>query len=255
MAEAERRVYADRAAHLGDPDYYRVPMAHLLDPQYLTQRLKSIDTVRATPSQTIKAGEFALRESDQTTHFSIVDRSGNAVSITTTLNGGYGAKVVVREAGFLLNNEMDDFSVKPGAPNMYGLVGGQANAIAPGKRMLSSMTPSIVEKDGNLYLVVGTPGGSTIITSVFQTVLNVLEHGMGMQEAVSAKRFHHQWLPDQITAEEGAFSAATTSALEAKGHKVAFIPAIGRVDAILIRKKRKLEGGADPRGDDTAAGY
>jgi gamma-glutamyltranspeptidase/glutathione hydrolase len=255
MAEAERRVYADRAAHLGDPDYYRVPMAHLLDPQYLTQRLKSIDTVRATPSQAIKAGEFALRESDQTTHFSIVDRSGNAVSITTTLNGGYGAKVVVREAGFLLNNEMDDFSVKPGAPNMYGLVGGQANAIAPGKRMLSSMTPSIVEKDGNLYLVVGTPGGSTIITSVFQTVLNVLEHGMGMQEAVSAKRFHHQWLPDQITAEEGAFSAATTSALEAKGHKVAFIPAIGRVDAILIRKKRKLEGGADPRGDDTAAGY
>jgi gamma-glutamyltranspeptidase/glutathione hydrolase len=138
---------------------------------------------------------------------------------------------------------------------MYGLVGGQANAIAPGKRMLSSMTPSIVERDGKLYLVVGTPGGSTIITSVFQTVLNVLEHGMGMQEAVSAKRFHHQWLPDQITAETGAFSPATTTALEAKGHQVTFIPAIGRVDAILVRKKRKLEGGADPRGDDTAAGY
>jgi gamma-glutamyltranspeptidase/glutathione hydrolase len=255
MAEAERRVYADRAAHLGDPDYYRVPMANLLDPQYLTQRIQSIDTVRATSSSAIKAGEFARRESDQTTHFSIVDRNGNAVSITTTLNGGYGAKVVVREAGFLLNNEMDDFSVKPGAPNMYGLVGGQANAIAPGKRMLSSMTPSIVERGGKLYLVVGTPGGSTIITSVFQTVLNVLEHDMGMQQAVSAKRFHHQWLPDQITAEEGAFSPATTAALEAKGHKVVFIPAIGRVDAILVRKKRRLEGGADPRGDDTAAGY
>ena len=255
MAEAERRVYADRAAHLGDPDYYRVPVKNLLDPQYLTQRIQSIDTVRATSSDAIKAGEFARGESDQTTHFSIVDRHGNAVSITTTLNGGYGAKVVVREAGFLLNNEMDDFSVKPGAPNMYGLVGGQANAIAPGKRMLSSMTPSIVEKNGKLYLVVGTPGGSTIITSVFQTVLNVLEHGLGMQQAVSAKRFHHQWLPDQITAEEGAFTPATTAALQAKGHKIVFIPAIGRVDDILVRKKRRIEGGADPRGDDTAVGY
>jgi len=255
VAEAERRVYADRAAHLGDPDYYRVPVKNLLDPQYLTQRIQSIDTVRATSSDAIKAGEFARGESDQTTHFSIVDRHGNAVSITTTLNGGYGAKVVVREAGFLLNNEMDDFSVKPGAPNMYGLVGGQANAIAPGKRMLSSMTPSIVEKNGKLYLVVGTPGGSTIITSVFQTVLNVLEHGLGMQQAVSAKRFHHQWLPDQITAEEGAFTPATTAALQAKGHKIVFIPAIGRVDAILVRKKRRIEGGADPRGDDTAVGY
>jgi gamma-glutamyltranspeptidase/glutathione hydrolase len=255
MVEAERRVYADRAAHLGDPDYYRVPVAGLLDPQYLGQRVQSIDTARATLSASVKAGEFARRESDQTTHFSIVDRHGNAVSITTTLNGGYGSKVVVREAGFLLNNEMDDFSVKPGAPNMYGLVGGQANAIAPGKRMLSSMTPSIVEKNGKLYLVVGTPGGSTIITSVFQTVLNVLEHGMGMQEAVSAKRFHHQWLPDQITAETEAFPPATTATLEAKGHQVVFIPAIGRVDAILVKKRRRLEGGADPRGDDTAAGY
>jgi gamma-glutamyltranspeptidase/glutathione hydrolase len=162
---------------------------------------------------------------------------------------------VVREAGFLLNNEMDDFSVKPGAPNMYGLVGGVANAIAPGKRMLSSMTPSILEKKGKLYMVVGTPGGSTIITSVFQTILNVLEHGMTMQEAVTAKRFHHQWLPDQILAESGAFSPAVLAALEEKGHKVVTTQAIGRVDAILIRKKRNLEGGADPRGDDTAAGY
>lgn len=255
MAEAERRVYADRAAHLGDPDYYRVPVANLLDPKYLVKRMQSIDTARATPSASVKAGEFARSESDQTTHFSIVDRYGNAVSITTTLNGGYGSKVVVREAGFLLNNEMDDFSVKPGAPNMYGLVGGQANAIAAGKRMLSSMTPTIVEKKGKLYLVVGTPGGSTIITSVFQTVLNVLEHGMGMQEAVAAKRFHHQWLPDQITAETEAFTPATNATLEAKGHQIELTPAIGRVDAILVKKKRRLEGGADPRGDDTAAGY
>jgi gamma-glutamyltranspeptidase/glutathione hydrolase len=255
MAEAERRVYADRAKHLGDPDFHRVPLAGLLNPDYLTSRISSIDTARATPSAAVQAGDFALQESDQTTHLSIVDRAGNAVSITTTLNGGYGAKVVVREAGFLLNNEMDDFSVKPGAPNMYGLVGGVANAIAPGKRMLSSMTPSILEKKGKLYMVVGTPGGSTIITSVFQTILNVLEHGMTMQEAVTAKRFHHQWLPDQILAESGAFSPAVLAALEAKGHKVVTTQAIGRVDAILIRKKRKLEGGADPRGDDTAAGY
>src|SRR4028119_2046135 len=156
---------------------------------------------RATPSQEIKAGTFALNESHETTHYSIVDKSGNAVSVTTTLNGSYGAKVVVKEAGFLLNNEMDDFSIKPGAPNMYGLVGGKANAIAPGKRMLSSMTPTIIEKKGKLYMVVGTPGGSTIITSVFQTILNVIEHRMTMQEAVNAKRFHHQWLPDQITVE------------------------------------------------------
>jgi gamma-glutamyltranspeptidase/glutathione hydrolase len=255
MAEAERRVYADRAKHLGDPDFHRVPLAGLLNPDYLTSRISSIDTARATPSAAVQAGEFALQESDQTTHLSIVDRAGNAVSITTTLNGGYGSKVVVREAGFLLNNEMDDFSIKPGAPNMYGLVGGAANAIAPGKRMLSSMTPSILEKKGKLYMVVGTPGGSTIITSVFQTILNVLEHGMTMQEAVAAKRFHHQWLPDQILAEIGAFSPAVSAALEAKGHKIVTTQAIGRVDAILIRKKRKLEGGADPRGDDTAAGY
>ncbi len=205
MTEAERRVYADRATHLGDPDYYKVPLKNLLRDHYLSQRMQTIDTVRATPSEAVKAGEFALHESDQTTHFSVVDRFGNAVSITTTLNGNYGSKVVVKATGFLLNNEMDDFSIKPGVPNMFGLVGGVANAIAPGKRMLSSMTPTIVEKGGKLFMVVGTPGGSTIITSVFQTILNVVEHGMSMQEAVNAKRFHSQWLPDQITAEKGAF--------------------------------------------------
>jgi gamma-glutamyltranspeptidase/glutathione hydrolase len=255
MAEAERRVYADRATYLGDPDYFNVPVKELLNEQYLSQRAASIQMDKATPSQEIKAGTFALNERHETTHYSIVDKSGNAVSVTTTLNGSYGAKVVVKEAGFLLNNEMDDFSIKPGAPNMYGLVGGKANAIVPGKRMLSSMTPSIIEKKGKLYMVVGTPGGSTIITSVFQTILNVIEHRMTMQEAVSAKRFHHQWLPDLITAETNGFNTTTRTTLEAKGHTIAETSAIGRVDAILIKRKRKLEGGADPRGDDTAVGY
>lgn len=255
MAECERRVYADRASHLGDPDFYKVPATDLLNTNYLQERTATIQLDRATPSSEIKAGMFAKNESDQTTHFSVVDAQGNAVSITTTLNGGYGSKVVVREAGFLLNNEMDDFSVKPGVPNIYGAVGGTANAIQPGKRMLSSMTPTIVEKKGKLYMVVGTPGGTTIITSVFQNIVNVLNHRMGMQESVSAKRFHHQWLPDAIMAEKGAFSDETRKALEAKGHKITEVGGIGRVDAILVKKKRKLEGGADPRGDDTAMGY
>ncbi len=255
MTECERRVYADRATHLGDPDFYKVPVTDLLNTSYLHERLQTIRMEQATPSSEIKAGLFAKNESDQTTHFSIVDAMGNAVSITTTLNGGYGSKVVVKDAGFLLNNEMDDFSVKPGVPNLYGVIGGVANAIQPGKRMLSSMTPTIVEKKGKLYMVVGTPGGSTIITSVFQNILNVLEHKMGMQESVSAKRFHHQWLPDAIIAEKGAFSQETRRVLEAKGHKITEVNAIGRVDAILIKKKRKMEGGADPRGDDTAMGY
>jgi len=180
---------------------------------------------------------------------------GNAVSITTTLNGGMGSKVFVGGAGFLLNNEMDDFSVKPGVPNMYGLVGGEANAIAPGKRMLSSMTPTIVSKDGKLFMVVGTPGGSTIITSVFQTIINVTDFGMGMQEAVAAPRFHHQWLPDQVTYERDGLSAEVLQALEAKGHKFRTTGAIGRVDAILVMPNGKLEAGADPRGDDAASGF
>ncbi|WP_419836226.1 gamma-glutamyltransferase [Xanthocytophaga agilis] len=255
MAECERRVYADRASHLGDPDFYKVPVADLLNANYLQERLQTIQMDHATPSNEVKAGIFARNESDQTTHFSIVDAQGNAVSITTTLNGGFGSKVVVKEAGFLLNNEMDDFSAKPGVPNLYGVVGGVANAVQPGKRMLSSMTPTIIEKKGKLYMVVGTPGGSTIITSVFQNIMNVLEHKMGMQESVSAKRFHHQWLPDAIMAEKGAFSEETRKVLEAKGHKITEVNGIGRVDAILIRKKRKMEGGADPRGDDTAIGY
>lgn len=255
MVEAERRVYADRAAHLGDPDFYPVPQAKLIEDTYLKQRMGTLNWEKASTSADISAGEMAPKEHEETTHFSIVDREGNAVSITTTLNGSYGAGVVVKGAGFLLNNEMDDFSVKPGAPNMYGLVGGDANAIAPHKRMLSCMTPTILAKDGDLFMVVGTPGGSTIITSVFQTILNVIDFNQSMQTAVSAKKFHHQWLPDQIDIEEKAIDSLTLLKLKAKGYK--FVPkgAIGRVDAILKTKWGYYQGGADPRGDDKAIGW
>ena len=209
MVEAERRVYADRATHLGDPDFHNVPVAGLIDSLYLIERMSDFTQNGITPSDNVSAGAPAPAESEETTHFSVVDEYGNAVSITTTLNGGYGSKVVVGEAGFLLNNEMDDFSSKPGVPNMFGLVGGEANAIQGGKRMLSSMTPTIVEKDGQLHMVVGTPGGATIITSVFQTIMNVVEHNFTMQGAVSAPRFHHQWKPTYTRYHEGAFSEET----------------------------------------------
>jgi gamma-glutamyltranspeptidase / glutathione hydrolase len=254
IAEAERRVYADRATHLGDPDFYEVPVQKLISLPYLQERMQNFDTAHATPSQQVQAGVFAWNPSEETTHFSIVDAKGNAVSATTTLNGGFGSQVVVQGCGFLLNNEMDDFSVKPGVPNLYGVIGGVANAVAPHKRMLSSMTPTIVEKKGKLHMVVGTPGGSTIITSVFQTILNVLDFGMTMQEAVSVSRFHHQWLPDGIFVEAGTLPEPTQRALEQKGHNIIPREKIGRVDAILIKKK-KLEGGADPRGDDKAMGF
>lgn len=254
IVEAERRVYADRATHLGDPDFYKVPQEQLLKPEYQKERMKTMSWDRATPSAELQAGTFNVKESEETTHYSIVDKEGNAVSVTTTLNGAYGSFVVVKGAGFILNDEMDDFSVKPGSPNKYGLVGGEANAIAPGKRMLSSMTPTILERDGKLYMVVGTPGGSTIITSVFQTILNVLEFGQSMQEAVSSKRFHHQWLPDEVYTEKDVFSSATEAALKAKGYNLVPRASIGRVDAIL-KTPKGYEGGADPRGDDTTRGW
>ncbi|WP_276349148.1 gamma-glutamyltransferase [Daejeonella sp. JGW-45] len=254
MVEAERRVYADRASHLGDPDFYKVPQKYLILPVYSKFRMSNFNWDKATPSTDIKAGEVPM-ESEETTHFSIVDKAGNAVSVTTTINGSYGSKVFVKGAGFLLNNEMDDFSVKPGSPNMYGLLGGEANSVQPNKRMLSAMTPTILEKNGELFMVVGTPGGSTIITSVFQTILNVIEFDKSMQAAVSAKRFHHQWFPDDIAMERKALDSMTVVRLTQKGYKFRDRGPIGRVDAILKTKWGYYEGGADPRGDDTTLGW
>lgn len=254
IVEAERRVYADRSEYLGDPDFYTVPKKALLDYEYQQQRMKTFSWNYATASSAVKPGKLTGKESEETTHYSIVDKEGNSVSVTTTINLAYGSKVVVKGAGFLLNNEMDDFSVKPGSPNAFGVTGGAANAIAPGKRMLSSMTPTIIEKDKELYMVVGTPGGSTIITSVFQTILNVLEFGQDMQQAVSSKRFHHQWLPDEVFTEKQVFDTVTETKLKEKGYKLTPRGGIGRVDAIL-KTKKGYQGGADPRGDDTVAGY
>jgi gamma-glutamyltranspeptidase/glutathione hydrolase len=256
FTEAQRRVYADRAAYLGDPDFYEVPVRQLLNPQYIEGRMKTFNPDKATASVDVREGEIQHHESKETTHLSIVDKEGNAVAVTTTLNDGYGSRIIVAGSGFLLNNEMDDFSIKPGHANIYGALGGEANKIEPGKRMLSSMTPTIIEKDGKLFMVVGTPGGTTIITSVFQTMINVIDHKMGMQQAVFARRLHSQWNPDELFIEEHALDEATKKALIEKGHKInpEFVE-LGRVDAILIRKDGRLEGGADPRGDDTALGF
>ncbi len=255
MAEVERRAFADRAEFLGDPDFYEVPIQALLAPNYTRQRMADFDPDKATPSDFIGHGD-PLAESTETTHYSIVDLEGNAISITTTLNSGYGSGVWVQGAGFLLNNEMDDFSAKPGAPNQAGLVGNEANAIAPSKRMLSSMTPTIVEKDDQLYMVVGTPGGSTIITSVFQQILNISEFGMTMRESVDQPRFHHQWLPDAIQLETNTFTDSLRQQLRDKGHEliVREFP-IGRVNAILVRPDGQLEGAGDRRRDDVARGF
>ena len=257
LVEAERRAYADRAYFLGDPDFVKVPTETLLSTDYLKERMRSFSWDRASKSSEIAHGKVVGYESDETTHYSIVDSEGNAVAVTTTLNTNYGSKVYVKGGGFFLNNQMDDFSIKPGEPNTYGLVGSEKNAIAPNKRMLSSMSPTIVEENGKLRMVIGTPGGSTIITSVLQCMLNVFEYGMTMQESVSKPRFHHQWLPDDVMFEPKGFDPAVIAKLKAKGYvpKEENFVIIGRVDAILVEKDVTLEGGADPRGDDVAAGY
>ena len=249
MTEAERRAYADRAEFLGDPDFWKVPLTTLVSEKYLAQRMSDYDSTKAGKSSNIKPGVI---ESEETTHISIMDRAGNMVSVTYTLNGGYGSKTVVGGAGFLLNNEMDDFSIKPGVPNMYGAVGGEANAIAPGKRMLSSMTPTLLLKNNKPFMVVGTPGGTTIPTSVYQTIINVVDYKMSASDAVNKPKFHHQWLPDEIVVEKD-FPKNVREQLEAMGYKLTDRP-LGRVEVIKV-KNGKLEAAADKRGDDSAAGY
>lgn len=268
IVEAEKQAYSDRSYYLGDPDFVNIPVEDLLSGTYLKRRMANFSFDAPIPSDSISYGKIAnytmeisegiqYQEHEETTHYSIVDQFGNAVAVTTTLNGAFGSKLYSEDLGFFLNNEMDDFSSKPGVPNIYGLIGGKANAVAPQKRMLSAMTPTIVEKDGKLFMVVGTPGGATIITSVLQTILNVHEFDMTMQEAVDAPRFHHQWLPEEIRVEPKRFSQTLLDQLASKGYTInnKRSPVIGKVDAILILEDGTIEAGADSRGDDVGIGF
>lgn len=253
MIEAERRAYADRAQYMGDADFFEVPVKQLTSDSYLEKRMANYLAGVAGNSREILPGEINKQESEETTHLSVVDAEGNAVAVTTTLNGGYGSRTVVGGAGFFLNNEMDDFSIKPGVPNMYGAVGGEANAIKPGKRMLSSMTPTIVLRDNKPYLVTGTPGGTTIPTSVFQTLVNIIEFDLSAEDAVNQPKFHHQWLPDTVFLEKN-FPDSTRLSLEKMGYKILNRGAIGRTELIRILPNGKIEAVADRRGDDHAEG-
>ena len=256
LVEAEKLSFADRSKYLGDPDFNYIPTKELLNKDYLKSRFKSFSFNNAQPSKSISPGELLINESNETTHYSIVDNFGNAVSVTTTLNGNYGSKLISSELGFFLNNEMDDFSIKPGSPNMYGLIGGKTNSIEPEKRMLSSMTPTIVELNGKLSMVLGSPGGPTIITSVLQTLLNFYEFEYDMQESVDASRFHHTWLPDKIFYEKNTFSKKVKDNLLNKGYTLnPNYSTIGRVDAIHIDENKIFYGGEDKRGDDKSIGY
>jgi gamma-glutamyltranspeptidase/glutathione hydrolase len=251
MSEIERRAFADRAKYLGDPDFVKVPVKTLVSDEYLKKRMSDYDPTKAGNSKNIKEGYII--EGEETTHFDVLDKDGNAVSVTTTLNGGYGSGIVVKGAGFLLNNEMDDFSVKPGVPNMFGAVGAEANAIAPGKRMLSSMTPTIVLKNNQPYIVVGTPGGTTIPTSVYQTIVDIIDFKMTPQQAVDSPKFHQQWLPDVIYVER-KFNKSTIEDLKKMGYKITERGAIGRTEVIQV-EGNKIIAVADFRGDDGAVGY
>lgn len=257
MVEAERRAYSDRAAYLGDADHYPVPVDSLLHGAYIASRMEDFDTAKASVSSAMAEGNFGvLRESFETTHTSIVDAQGNAVSLTTTLNSNFGCKVMVDGAGFFLNNEMDDFSIKPGTPNQFGLVGAEANAVGPNKRMLSSMTPTIVEKDGQLFMVLGAPGGSTIITAVFQVFLNVVEFDQPLDAAVAAPRFHHQWLPDEIWLEKEGFAAETQAALQAQGHALKPVGRMAVIKAIQRLPDGRYVAAGDARNpDDDVSGF
>jgi gamma-glutamyltranspeptidase/glutathione hydrolase len=252
MIEAQRRAFADRAAHMGDPDFWKVPVKTLTSDAYLAKRMQDYNPEKASISENIQAG--VIHESNETTHISIIDAEGNMASITTTLNGSYGSKVVVGGAGFLLNNEMDDFSVKPGAPNMYGAVGGEANAIAPGKRMLSSMTPTLVLKNKKPYVVIGTPGGTTIPTAVFEALVNILDFNMNASDAINKPKFHHQWLPDEVLVEKD-FDANVVKQLQGMGYIIKEVGGIGRTELIRLLSNGKKETAADKRGDDAVAGF
>lgn len=255
IVEAERRAFADRAQFSGDPEFVKVPVKGLTDKKYLRMRMGGFDPVHASPSASINNGDPLPYESEETTHYSVIDSKGNAVATTTTLNNTFGNSIVVSGAGFLLNNEMDDFSVKPGVPNLYGLIGAEANSIAPGKRMLSSMTPAMIEKDGHLLLVTGSPGGSTIPTTVYQVIINFSDYGMPVGKAVDASRFHHQWLPDVVYYEKSSLDSSVIDDLKRMGHTLKERGNLGSVNAISVTADGKRWAGADSRGNNAACGY